>query len=263
MRGSVAQGRSSERVLFRLPSPVLGWYAGAPSATRGVPMRRRNYWVVVANVTVLAFVAGCRDNIVAPAAAPSGAPAPMMLAPDDRPSLSLSGGSSDNASTDFTVGPSGGVFFVGNHAVVFPANSICDPATSGYGDWDAPCRTLKTPLQIHAEVRREMGRTWVDFSPELRFAPSDKPSKWVWMFMYAPEAVGAQGDLSRFNILYAASIGGATVDDALTDATLRTYVDTRSGLLVRRIRHFSGYTASSGFVDCSGIDCSSLDGLGQ
>ena len=36
------------------------------------------------------------------------------------------------------------------------------------------------------------------------------------------------------------------VDDAATDPTLRTYVDTRTGISVRRIKHFSGYTALGG-----------------
>jgi hypothetical protein len=98
-------------------------------------------------------------------------------------------------------------------------------------------------------VRNENGRTWVDFSPELRFAPSADPSRWVWMYMYTPDARGAQGDLSRFNILYAQSIGGTTVDDAAGDSTLRTYVDTHTGISFRRIKHFSGYTASAG-RDC-------------
>lgn len=214
-------------------------------------MRQRNYWVVVANVAVLAVLAGCSDNtFVAPvansSAATSASPVTMMMAPEGRPSLSLSGGSSENTSADFTVGPRGGVFLVGNHAVVFPAKSICDPKTTAYGEWDASCKTIGKPIQIHAVVRSETGRTWVDFSPALRFAPSADPSRWVWIYMYTPDARGARGDLSRFNILYAQSIGGATVNDAATDSTLRTYVDTHAGISMRRIKHFSGYTASGG-----------------
>jgi hypothetical protein len=217
----------------------------------GLSMRQRNYWVVVANVAVIAALAGCSDNtFVAPtaqqSAASDGAPVSMMMAPQDRPSLSLSGSAPSNTTADFTVGPQGGVFFIGNHAVVFPKKSICDPARSTYGDWDAACKTIGKPIRIHAVVRNENGRSWVDFSPELRFAPSADPSRWVWMYMYTPDARGAQGDLSRFNILYAQSIGGVTVDDAASDATLRTYVDTRTGVLVRRIKHFSGYTAWAG-----------------
>jgi hypothetical protein len=217
-------------------------------------MRQRNYWVVVANVAVIAVLAGCSDNtFVAPSAeqsaVTSAAPVTTMMAPEGRPSLSLSGGAAVNTTADFTVGPQGGVFFIGNHAVVFPRKSICDPATSTYGDWDASCQTIGKPIQIHAVVRNENGRTWVDFSPELRFAPSADPSRWVWMYMYTPDARGAQGDLSRYNILYAQSIGGTTVDDAAGDSTLRTYVDTHTGISFRRIKHFSGYTASAG-RDC-------------
>lgn len=231
-------------------------------------MRKRNYWVVVANVAVLAALAGCSDNtFVAPTAQQSAstasAPATMMAAPAGRPSLSLIGGSPANTTADFKVGPQGGVFFVGNHAVVFPKLSICDPATSTYGDWDASCKTIGKPIQIHAVVRNENGRTWVDFSPELRFVPSSDPSRWVWMYMYTPDARGAQGDLSRFNILYAHNIGGTTVDDAASDPTLRTYVDTRTGISLRRIKHFSGYTASAG-RDCENAltNCSDSSGTG-
>jgi hypothetical protein len=212
---------------------------------------RRNYWIVVANVAVLALVAGCRDAIVAPAAAPSAAPASAMLAPDARPSLSLSGGQRQNGTADFTVNQWGGVFRVGNHAVVFPAHSICDPDKSTYGEgtWDTPCAPLKRAITIHATTRTLNGMDWVDFSPELRFVPSANPSSWVWMFMYTPQSVGASGDLSRFNIFFAQSIGAPAVNDAATDATMRTYVDTRSGVSYRRIKHFTGYVVGAG-RDC-------------
>ena len=227
---------------------------------------RRNYWVVIANVLVLAVLAGCRDNGVSPVASPSDAPASMMLAPEGRPSLSLGGGAQDELSVDFTVSPKGGVYHVGNHAVVFPANNICDPAQSSYGTgtWDDECVVLRRPLAIHAVVRTERGRSWVDFSPELRFVPSDNPSRWVWMYMYTPQSMGAAGDLSRFTILYASSIGGQTVNDAATDATLRTYVDTRGGVSFRRIKHFSGYTASAGNCDPTAIvPCASTGSSSQ
>jgi hypothetical protein len=209
-------------------------------------MRHRNYWVVVANVAILAVVTGCGDSITTPAAAPSSEPTTTMMAPASRPSLNLRGGSSENGSTDFTVGPQGGVFRVGNHAVVFPARSICDPKTSGYGHWDASCKAAAKPIRVHADIRSANGRTWVDFSPELRFVPSANPARWVWILMYTPDARGARGELSRFNILFADRIGGAMVNDAESDPTLRTYVDPWLGISSRRIKHFSGYTASGG-----------------
>jgi hypothetical protein len=212
---------------------------------------RRNYWVVVASALVIGVLTGCSDNtLVAPSAAPSAAPTSTILAPSGRPSLSLSGSNARNGSTEFTVSPAGGVFFVGNHAVVFPARSICDPATSTYGEgqWDAPCTPLNRALKITARISTTNGQQAVDFSPSIRFVPSSNTSRWVWIFMYTPDARGAQ-DLSRFNIMFAPNLGATPVNDAAQDATLRTYVDTWSGMSYRRIKHFTGYVVAVGFTD--------------
>jgi len=218
------------------------------AVTAGEAMRRTS-WITVGPLLALALLSGCRESSVSPIEAPALAvPAPVSLAPAERPSLWLTGTLPDSTAADFTVGPWGGVYYAGNHAVVFPAQSICDPATSGYGaeKWDAPCSPLQSPIRIHAEVRRKNGTTWVDFSPSLRFAPSTNPSRWVWMVMYTPEAIGATGDLSRFNILWSNQIGGTMVDETPTDSSLRTYVDTWTGVSLRRIKHFSGYGSASG-----------------
>jgi hypothetical protein len=216
---------------------------------------RRNYWVVVASALVIGVLTGCSDNLVAPSAAPSAAPASTMLAPSGRPNLSLSGNSVRNGSTEFTVGPAGGVFFVGNHAVVFPAQSICDPATSTYGEgqWDAACTPLNRPLKITARISTTNGQQAVDFSPSIRFVPSNNTSRWVWIFMYTPDARGAR-DLSQFNIMFAPSLGAAPVNDAAQDPTLRTYVDGRSGTSFRRIKHFTGYVVAVGFAADPNVD---------
>lgn len=214
---------------------------------------RRNYWVVVASALVIGVVTGCSENtVVAPAAGPTTAPVSTMFAPSARPQLSLSGSSLQNGVTQFTVDASGGVFHVGNHVVVFPARSICDPATSSYGEgeWDAPCKPLTRPLTITARVSTANGVRAVDFSPSIRFVPSVSPARWVWIYMYTPEARGA-ADLSPFAILFSPSLGATPVNDALADPTLRTYVDTRSGISYRRIKHFTGYSVGAGFTDAS------------
>jgi hypothetical protein len=210
---------------------------------------RRNYWVVVASMVVMTVLTGCSDAVVAPAAAPSASTS-MLQAPVGHPSLSLSGEGKENTSADFTVSPWGGVYRIGRHAVVFPAHSVCDPSTSGYGAtlWDAPCSPSTRGVAVHAVVRKQAGVTWVDFSPELRFVPSNNPSRWVWLFLHTPQAKNARGDLSRFNIAYAESIGGVMVNDAAADPTLRTYVDPFSGTMFRRVKHFSGYAGNSGFT---------------
>jgi hypothetical protein len=215
----------------------------------------------------LSVLAGCRDEVLSPTAAPvqapsAVAPAPLSLAPQGRPTLSLGGGLPDSTATDFTVGPAGGAFFAGNHAVVFPAGSICDPATSSYGPgtWDSPCTPLQSSLRIHAEVRRVNGQTAVDFTPALRFVPSNSPARWVWIFMYTPEAIGTS-DLSRFNIMWAPALGAAPVDESLADPTLRTYVDTWQGLSIRRIKHFSAYE-TGGYGVGAGRSCDPSTGSG-
>jgi hypothetical protein len=217
-------------------------------------MRRTN-WKTVSTLVTMALLVGCQDNTVSAPLQPTAAPTLMMMAPGEAPRLSLSAITSNNLTTEFTVGPKGGVFMVGNHAVVIPAHSICNPATSSYGPgtWDSSCKTLNQNLTIQAVVRVSNGTTSVDFSPSLRFAPSNNPKDWAWIYLYTPKAAGAR-DLSSFNILYTSGINGATVDESAQDASLRTYVDTRSGISARRIKHFSGYTSSGRECD-AGPDC--------
>ncbi|MEP6733812.1 MAG: hypothetical protein ABJE10_24410 [bacterium] len=215
-------------------------------------MRRTN-WKTVSTLVTLIVIAGCQDNMPSAPASASTGPSSLMMAPEGRPQLSLTGVGDQNASTNFTVGPSGGIFFVGSHAVIFPAHSICDPERSSYGPgtWDSPCEALKTPLKIHAEVRTNKEGSWVDFTPALRFVPSSDSRQWVWMYMSAPNARGAQ-DLSKFTIRYAPVLGAPSVDDGSLDPTVRTYVDTRGGMALRRIKHFSAY---GGFLGSSGKAC--------
>lgn len=210
-------------------------------------MRCINWKTVSTLVTMSMVSAACSESVVAPGSASLSTPVSMALAPQGRPSLTLAGGAALNTAADFTVSAKGGVFFVGNNAVVFPAKSICDPATSSYGagTWDSACEPLKGLITVHAVARAVDGRTQVDFTPDLRFVPSNKTSDWVWLYMYTPTAAGAV-NLAQFNIMYAPTLDGALVDESLADASLRTYVDSRSGVSVRRVKHFSGYTVSTG-----------------
>ena len=208
---------------------------------------RRNRWNIAGPLLLLAALVSCREGVVSPAAGPieapqAAAPAPMSLAPQGRPHLDLVGGLPDSASVDFVISPNGGIVDLGNHAVVFPANSVCDPATSSYGPgtWDAPCSPLQAPIKVHAEVRRTNGQTAVDFTPSLRFVPSSDPARWVWLVLYTPSAVG-KADLSGFNILWESAPGAPAIDETPLDSSLRTYIDTWQGLSLRRIKHFSGY----------------------
>jgi hypothetical protein len=195
----------------------------------------------------MVVIAGCQDNVVSAPQSSSAVPVSMMMAPSGSPRLSLVGSANADVDVDFTVNEKGGVFFLGNGAVVFPARSICDPAKSSYGPgtWDSPCTALKGSLKIHATIRTAKLGTWIDFSPALRFVPSDDSRDWVYLYMSAPNSFGAK-DLSKYAILYAPTLGAKGIDESLTNASLRTYVDSWRGVTMRRIQHFSGYIGSSG-----------------
>ncbi len=197
-------------------------------------------------------VAGCQDNVVSAPQGASTTPVSMMLAPDGAPQLNLSVLPGSDADVDFTVTPAGGVFFIGRNAVVFPANSICDPSKSSYGagTWDDSCTALNAPLKIHAKVRSAKAGTWVDFKPSLRFVPSDKSREWVYMYMASKNA-----------IMFAPTVGAQGVDDAAGDASVRTYLDSFNGYTLRRIKHFTGYMTSSGRSCSQGDpDCYPVEG---
>ncbi len=172
----------------------------------------------------------------------------------------------DSSSADFTVTPSGGVFNLGPHAIYFPANSICDPSTSSYGptEWDAPCEVLTTPIRFHAEIRHVDGRSYVDFTPAVRFVPTNDPANAVWLYMktasLSSDPDSAMAMLRRMSVRYSTAIGDVGVNEALADTTLRTYVWMQGGIAFRRIKHFSGYNVFDGFVRRGVEDIEGRDG---
>ena len=157
----------------------------------------------------------------------------------------------DGKSADLLVEPSGGVFHLGKHALYFPANTICDPAISSYGptEWDQPCTTITEPIRIQATLVERDGRSWVDFTPHLRFAPSDDESRWVYIFMATRGAEGKKLiSKDAPPILWSPAIGVPGINEALLDETLKTKWDRKLGGVYRRIKHFSGYNVWSGFA---------------
>jgi hypothetical protein len=198
-------------------------------------LARRIRWItVLASVPV---IGACADSSVAPTVQPS--------LPGGAPRASIVGVSmaANASSADFIVTTSGGYFQMGKHAIYFPPRVICDPATSGYGRefWDKPCEVLRGQVAIHAELRQQDGREWVDFSPELRFRPSLLPYEWVWIYMRTDAAVSNP----LLSILWSPAIGVPGIDESLEDPTLRTFVNP-SGYAYRRIKHFSGYNVTAG-----------------
>jgi len=200
---------------------------------------------LIASVALLAACSAA-DQAVAPTVK-------HTVMPAGAPSLDVITNSvaADSMSADVTVTPSGGMFVLGKNAVYFPANSICDPATSTYGPghWDDPCSPLTQPIAFHADVRlNAAGQSWVDFTPAVRFVPTTNPSQVVWMMMKIPATVSGS-NYSSFGIQWMPNgTPDVLVNEALTDSSLKTYVDVTRGISFRRVKHFSGYIV---FTDVS------------
>lgn len=205
--------------------------------------------------SAVALLAACSaaDQAVAPAvrhtARPAGAPSLDVVTNSVAP---------DSLSADFTVTPSGGMFSLGNNAVYFPANSICDPATSSYGPgtWDDACTPLDRPIDFHAEVRRDTvsGQTWVDFTPAVRFVPTDDPNQTVWMLMKAGVDVTDANYVGLAMQWMPTGSPSLAVDEASTDSSLKTYVDIQRDVVFRRVKHFSGYIVFTAKADTGVLD---------
>ncbi len=190
----------------------------------------------------MVVVASCSERIVSPVAPATATSTRFASQTASAPSLNLS--ATSDGTVEFTVSQHGGTFLIGRNAVVFPRGSICDPTRSSYGvgTWDAACTPLNRAVSISAVVRVSGGRSWVDFSPALRFVPTTDPSRYVSLHMSTPGAQRSAQNPEQFTIYYAPTLGATLVDESISDPTLVTYVDSRTGVSTRRIKHFSGYT---------------------
>ena len=119
--------------------------------------------------------------------------------------------------------------------------SICDPAQSSYGvtEWDAACTPYLGFVQVTAKSWNSIdGHPRIDFEPALRFVPSTT----VTLEMRDKQAANPASDLV---ILYCTPDG--CVDEAMTDPSVATQRNNRTGFVFRRVKHFSSYTIALGF----------------
>jgi hypothetical protein len=190
------------------------------------------------------------------ATSPSGSG--LRNAPAERPSLDYNSGASFSGqrSTSFTVTSAGGAFQIGGlYALFFPANSICDPATSTYGPgtWDDPCNTLGDGQSVTITATLTFTNTGlnVDFSPALRFNPNTKVI--IATNLYA-NAITSNANYYAANpsalhflgIYYQPQLGAPGQTDAAKDRSLVTHVNLNNGWVWRQIKHFSGYNVFTG-----------------
>ena len=220
-------GRSFASIQFRMHASVRGF----------------------ATLVALFSIGACSDPTTSLRRAAPQAPAAPAF------DFSATGTALGVSESDFVVDGGGGSFSLGAYTVTFSGNSVCDPAVSTYGEteWDKNCTVLGDgqSIKVHATVSRTSDGIAVDFTPSLRFSPSAKVI--VSTDVFASYILENQdyfkthrSALSAFAILYTPSLGSKGVSDFTTDRSVATHVDLSTGLVWRRVKHFSGYSIITG-----------------
>lgn len=214
-------------------------------------MRRTALFLLVGTVSAIAVA--CHDSMVAPASNRGSLSTSSA-------SFSQSGAGNNERSViaTLTISTAGGTYHVGDFDVVIPANAVCDPKTTPYGPqhWDSDCRPANRSITVNVVAERHKDRVTVDFQPDLRFRPS---AGWVtvrtdaYRDLLTSDALRqlsvSSSYFNNFAILYVPTGGNSRVDEVRStgDASLVTHVDLGSGIVWRRVKHFSGYMINSGF----------------
>jgi hypothetical protein len=186
----------------------------------------RNYAKAVFVFAALAAVSACGDNnTAAPVAQAPVAKAPANFSQVGDPVV-------------FRVNNSyGATQLIGQQVISIPAGAICD-LTSGYGStfWDQPCAPLVGSVVVTATVFTSPdGQPYVDFQPAMRFSPD----KQVMLFMRD----GATDPRKLTGVKYCNALLICT-DESLSDPSLKPFRISRTHIIGRRVKHFSGYTVN-------------------
>ena len=131
-------------------------------------------------------------------------------------------------------------FSLGPNRLDMPAHSVCNLTTSGYGTayWNKPCSAQVLPVTLSVTIKNsQSAHPSIQFFPAMRFNPATS----VQLFMYAPHV--SQLDAKNWLMFYC-NDAKVCVDESLTDAALRTYVDYSTSVVFRRVKHFSGYVVA-------------------
>jgi hypothetical protein len=211
-------------------------------------------WCTVLTVAVLA--AACSDTATAP---PTAARPRLTFGSGYEQWLLDNGGVSRDGrgrknktdsgwTQDFTIDPTqANTIKAGDHVVQFPANAICDPATSGYGEdlWDAPCTPLQQPITLHVSWNSKYGHAFIDFQPALRFVPTSDESQYVTLTMKDYYDLDPS---YHYPIFWQRPSDGMWVDESLNDPSMWATNDVSGNRVTRRLKHFSGYLLGAGEV---------------
>jgi hypothetical protein len=187
------------------------------------------------------LAAGCSDSTVAPRATSIDSTIPGGGA-----TAALT--STDTLRFSFTIDPYHTTFYnlgAGN-SITFPAGSLCDPdkSTYGMGEWDAPCPLATAPVTVNTRGwLDETGKPHLDFDRHVRFAPTANPAGWVLLTV---DVYGTELNLWSMIAYCPTDLASSCVDESIADPTVATVTNPLSGKLTRRVKHFSGYSLTSG-----------------
>lgn len=135
-----------------------------------------------------------------------------------------------------------------DHWVYIPAGAVCALDSSyGLGEWDQPCTPANHVVSVDAIITTKDGIPTANFYPDLRFAPAAEGDYANWVFLGFKVKPRFMKDWEKFAVLYRPTGSIDLIDESLTDPTLRAF--RWDGLVVRRLKHFSGYNVSLGLYD--------------
>jgi hypothetical protein len=179
--------------------------------------------------------------------------------PADRPSLDINSSSRfwGFRTTTFTLTSAGGTYQIGDfYTLNVPANGVCSLSSSyGPDTWDSPCTTLGDgeTITVTATYGITSNGPSVDFSPALRFSPNAQTT--LSTSLYSNVLTSASNyfashpsALQFFGMYYEANLGSSLVTDAALDPSLVTHVNLSTGIVWRRVKHFSGYSVATGLA---------------
>jgi hypothetical protein len=193
------------------------------------------------------LAAGCSDSTVAPKASSIV----DSTIPGGGATAALTG--TDTLRFSFVIDPSRTMYYYlgAGNSITFPAGSLCDPyrSTYGVGQWDRWCPAATYPVTIKTKAWLDRyGQPHLDFDRHVRFVPSSNPADWVMLTL----SDYGSGINPWSNIAYCASEHQSScIDESKTDPSVATVTNPYTGKLTRRIKHFSGYSLTSGREESS------------
>jgi len=219
------------------------------------PVRRS-----LALLVVLAAASACSDATSAPRAGTRPAFDIEALQPEANRGGGNWNGQGDRDATDdnvttLTIDPHvSRTYTFGQNWISFPAHSICDPATSGYGPslWESTCTPIRRPIAVTVHWSSRGGFAYARFTPELRFVPADAgtTSRWVILSLHAQKRLKPS---DVYSILYNGTGTTGWIDESISDPTLRAWLDPLRNSIVRRVKHFSGYMVAAAYDGIGGM----------